>query len=58
MAKLPKPEELLAARPAFPKESWFYTTPIIKAGNFAYPANLVIIQGLHITNSHELYAEK
>ena len=38
MAKMPTPDELLAATPAFPARNWMDTKPDFRAGTFCYPA--------------------
>ena len=53
MAKLPKPEELMAGRPPFPAKGWMNTKPEFKAGNFCYPAKVEIMEGMHMPHPHE-----
>ncbi len=53
MAKLPKPEELIAARPAFPAAGWMNTKPTFRPGNYCYPAKVDIMKGLHMPHPHE-----
>lgn len=37
MAKMPKPEEMIASRASFPEKSWMDVKTEIKAGMYAYP---------------------
>jgi len=54
MAKMPKPDELLAATPAaFPKEGWMDTKPDFRPGSFCYPAKTEILKGLGFENAHD-----
>ena len=54
MAKMPTPEELLAATPAsFPKEGWMDTKPDFHPGSFCYPAKTEILKGLGFENAHD-----
>ena len=53
MAKLPKPEELMAGRPPFPAKGWMNTKPEFKPGNFCYPAKVDIMEGMHMPHPHE-----
>ena len=54
MAKMPTPNELLAATPAaFPKEGWMDTKPDFRPGSFCYPAKTEILQGLGFENAHD-----
>ncbi len=53
MAKLPKPEELIAARPDFPAAGWMNTKPTFRPGNYCYPAKVDIMKGLHMPHPHE-----
>ncbi len=53
MAKLPKPEELMAAREAFPDADWMNTKPQFASGNFCYPAKTDIMERLHMPNPHD-----
>ncbi len=52
MAKLPKPEELLAATPAFPEQGWMETKPDFAPGTFCYPAKEETLKGLGLPNAH------
>ena len=54
MAKMPTPEELLAATPtSFPKEGWMDTKPDFHPGSFCYPAKTEILKGLGFENAHD-----
>ena len=47
MAKMPTPEELLAATPtSFPKEGWMDTKPDFHPGSFCYPAKVETMEKL------------
>ena len=46
MAKMPKPEEMIASRASFPEKSWMDVKTEIKAGMYAYPAKVDIMEGL------------
>ena len=48
MAKMPKPEEMIASRASFPEKSWMDVKTEIKAGMYAYPAKVDIMEGLHM----------
>ena len=53
MAKLPKPEELLAATPAsFPAESWMVQRPKFTPGTYPYPAKVETFNSLGLPNAH------
>lgn len=52
MAKLPTPDELLAATPAFPDKGWMDTKPDFRAGTFCYPAKPETLAGLGLPNAH------
>ena len=52
MAKMPKPEEMIASRASFPEKSWMDVKPEIKAGMYAYPAKVDIMEGLHMPHPH------
>ena len=43
MAKMPKPEEMIASRASFPEKSWMDVKTEIKAGMYAYPAKVDIM---------------
>ena len=51
MAKMPKPEEMIASRASFPEKSWMDVKTEIKAGMYAYPAKVDIMEGLHMRGS-------
>ena len=51
MAKMPKPEEMIASRASFPEKSWMDVKTEIKAGMYAYPAKVDIMEGLHMPHS-------
>ena len=54
MAKMPTPEELLAATPAaFPKDGWMDTKPDYHPGSFCYPAKTDILKGLGFERAHD-----
>ena len=54
MAKMPTPEELLAATPtSFPKEGWMDTKPDFHPGSFCYPAKTEILKNLGFENAHD-----
>ena len=52
MAKMPTPDELLAATPAFPARNWMDTKPDFRAGTFCYPAKPETMAGMGFTNAH------
>ena len=52
MAKMPKPEEMIASRASFPEKSWMDVKTEIKAGMYAYPAKVDIMEGLHMPHPH------
>lgn len=52
MAKLPKPEELIASRPGFPDKSWMETKYVFKPGAYCYPAKVEVMEGLHMPHPH------
>ena len=54
MAKMPKPEEMIASRASFPEKSWMDVKTEIKAGMYAYPAKVDIMEGLHMPHPHSL----
>ena len=43
MAKMPKPEEMIASRASFPEKSWMDVKTEIKAGMYAYPAKVAYL---------------
>ena len=45
MAKMPKPEEMIASRASFPDKSWMDVKTEIKPGMYAYPAKVEIMEG-------------
>ena len=53
MATLPTPQQLIASRPAFPKENWMDIKPEFKPGSFCYPAQKQTMELLHMPNPHE-----
>jgi hypothetical protein len=53
MAKLPKPDELLAATPpAFPDKGWMDTKPDFAPGTFCYPAKPETLESVGLPNGH------
>ena len=52
MAKMPKPEEMIASRASFPDKSWMDVKTEIKPGMYAYPAKVEIMEGLHMPHPH------
>ena len=52
MAKMPTPDELLAATPAFPARNWMDTKPDFRAGTFCYPAKPETMAGMGFANAH------
>jgi len=52
MAKLPTPEALLAATPAFPDKGWMETAPDFRAGTFCYPAKPETMSAMGLPNAH------
>ena len=51
MAKMPTPDELLAATPAFPARNWMDTKPDFRAGTFCYPAKPETMAGMGFANA-------
>ena len=49
MAKMPKPEEMIASRASFPEKSWMDVKTEIKAGMYAYPAKVDTVSYTHLT---------
>ena len=58
MAKMPKPEEMIASRASFPEKSWMDVKTEIKAGMYAYPAKVDIMEGLHMPHPHAWQPEE
>ena len=58
MAKMPKPEEMIASSASFPEKSWMDVKTEIKAGMYAYPAKVDIMEGLHMPHPHAWQPEE